>query len=166
MSSSDVFALPAFIMSIIGLLIAGVGAVTGAIALVWQIRTRTRGAHRVFVTSGQEFVASGASGGVYLRVAVINAGAASVQLLSCGYELPDGIGLFAYTFDPGDGPRLPQQLEPGTQVSYRIAAIEIRERLLGHVGRTEGSIRPAVELGTGELIREKTPITIGPDWYR
>ena len=45
----DQYAQPAFILSIVGLAIAIIGAATGITSLVWQIITRTRGAHRVQV---------------------------------------------------------------------------------------------------------------------
>lgn len=101
--SADPFALPAFVLSIVGLIVAVIGALTGIVALVWQIVTRTRGAHRVVVRTRSDILLMGADGsdpsdlgvdpGPYVAIEVSNRGAAAVQIRQWMVTLPDGNGL-------------------------------------------------------------------------
>lgn len=57
MQSADPLALPAFILAIVGLIVATVGALTGIVSLMWQVSTRRRGAHNVRVTVSSSLIA-------------------------------------------------------------------------------------------------------------
>lgn len=52
------FALPAFIVALLGLVIAVVGALSGIVSLVWQIVTQRRGAHNVRLKISSALVAN------------------------------------------------------------------------------------------------------------
>ena len=144
---SDPLALPAFTISIISLLI-------GLAALIWQIATRTRGAHRVVVSvnSNMEIVGGGSRITAYLQIVIRNRGAAAVQVQSWEILLPDGNAL---SVDPGgllSSPVLPCMLEAGTSASFYVPANSIAEAA---GSRDLKAARAIVHLSTGQRILGK-----------
>ena len=151
----DPFALPAFILSIVGLCVATIGAATGIAALVWQIVTRTRGAHRVKVRviPGMMLIGAGLSEGPFIDVEISNSGAAAVQIRQWSINFPDGTGMVVAIPEPLPvQPTLPYMLEAGTRVSFFTRAEAIEEALNG---RDISTARIHVHLATGQTIRSK-----------
>lgn len=147
----DPFALPAFVLSIVSLIVAVVGAGTGIIALVWQIITRTRGAHRikVRVVSGMRVVTGAGSQGPYYDIDVSNRGAAAVQIRQWSIRLPDGNGLVTIPAAFPPQPSLPYTLEAGSSVSFYVLSSAIIEAA---AGRDLSKARGTVHLGTGQIV--------------
>lgn len=161
--TSDPFALPAFVLSIIGLVVAVIGAFTGIVSLVWQIVTRTRGAHRVVVRARSDLYLTAADGsdtadmgidpGPYLAIEVSNRGAAAVQIRQWMVMLPDGNGLMianplAY---PPSTP-LPNLLEAGTSATF----YSLLSALVEAAGaRSLSKARVEVQLATGQRVKGK-----------
>lgn len=151
----DPFALPAFVLSIVSLVVAVIGALTGIVALVWQILTRTRGAHRVSVRAipNMMLLAGGATSGPYINIEVTNRGAAAVQLQNWSILLPSGNALIIAvpaSFPPS--PALPYTLQPGTNVSFYSLASDLQEAMsLDDLPKA----RAVVVLGTGQRILGK-----------
>lgn len=152
--TEDPFALPAFVISIVSLVIATVGALTGVVALVWQIITRTRGAHRVRVLANPEMmihtVGDSSSAGPYIQIQVTNRGAAAVQVQSWGVLLQGGNALMVVIpeeFPPA--PTLPVWLQPGSNISFYSLASNLMESIEPDaVARA----RVFVNLGTGQRV--------------
>lgn len=152
--TEDPFALPAFVISIVSLVIATIGALTGLVALVWQIITRTRGAHRVRVLAHPGMMIHTAGGnssaGPYIQIQVTNRGAAAVQVQSWGVLLPGGNALMVVIpeeFPPA--PSLPLWLQPGSNVSFYSLASNLMESIeLDLIARA----RVFVILGTGQRV--------------
>lgn len=159
---SDPLALPAFILSIVGLCVAAIGAATGIASLVWQIVTRTRGAHRVRVRviPGMMLIGVGLSEGPFIEVEISNSGAAAVQIRQWSISFPDGTGMVIAIPEalPGQ-PSLPYMLEAGTRASFFTRSEAIEEALNC---RDIGTARIHVYLGTGQTVRSKRgAITLG-----
>ncbi|RFA17892.1 hypothetical protein [Subtercola boreus] len=159
--SPDPLALPAFIISIIGLVIAVIGAATGVVALVWQIVTRTRGAHRVVVSvnSDMQMVGAGTGNTKCLEILVRNRGAASVQIQPWGIRLSDGNSLVVIPGDFPPPPVLPYTLDAGTSASFYARA----EAIADAAGvRNLATARAVVHLATGQkIIGRKGEIRVG-----
>lgn len=149
----DPFALPAFILATISLVVATIGALTGIVALVWQIITRTRGAHRVTVSvANSVLLGPGSPDGVIITVEAINSGASAVQITGWGFELPNKGGGIVATIPMRQSAALPHMLLPGTNVDFFMPATQ-----LGHALREQGLssadyIRAYVKLATGEKV--------------
>lgn len=156
--SDDPFALPAFIVALVGLIIAVVAAVTGVASLWWQIVARRRGAHNVKVTVKAALVAlsddSVTDWQVHVRPA--NIGASPVSVTGWGFELPDKRGsLYQIRRDHISKP-LPHLLEPGTNIDLFMAQEGVREALSKSTPDVKPSaLRAYVTLGTGETIYAK-----------
>lgn len=152
---TDPFALPAFIISIVGLIVAAIGAATGIAALVWQIVTRTRGAHRVKVRAvpGMMLVGKGFNQGPFIEIQISNSGAAPVQIRQWSIVFPDKTGMLVAVPEPLPvQPSLPYMLEAGTRVSFFTRASAIAEGLNSRDIRTAAV---EVHLATGQTIRGK-----------
>lgn len=151
----DPYSLPAFVLSIVSLVVAVIGALTGIVALVWQILTRTRGAHRVSVRAipNMMLFAGGAASGPYINIEVTNRGAAAVQVQNWSILLPGGNALMIAipaSFPPS--PALPYMLQPGTNVSFYSLASDLHEAMsLDDLPKA----RAVVVLGTGQRILGK-----------
>jgi hypothetical protein len=152
----DAFALPAFILSIVSLVVAVIGALTGVVALIWQINTRTRGAHRVAVNvANSVFVGPSSPDGVMICVEAINSGASPVKVTSWGFALPNRDGTMAATIPFPHSAPLPHVLDPGTNAEFFMPAVQ-----LGHGLRQRPSLKPSdlkafVSLATGEKVFTK-----------
>ncbi|WP_426724922.1 hypothetical protein [Curtobacterium flaccumfaciens] len=157
--SADQLAVPAFVLSIIGVVVAGVGMVTGVAALVWQIITRTRGAHRVTVEASSDIRLIGAPGGPvgpYIQVTLRNRGAAPVDVENWFILLDDGNALFVIPAPFPPNPPLPLSLAAGASVTFYTLASEIKKA----AGKRDLSrARAAAQLATGQRVRSKKGIT-------
>lgn len=151
----DPFALPAFILSIVGLSVATIGAATGVAALSWQIVTRTRGAHRVKVRAipGMMLMGEHFNEGPFVEVQIANSGAAAVQVRQWSIVFPDKTGMVVAVPEPLPiQPSLPYMLEAGTRVSLFTRASAVAKAL------NDRDIRTAqiqVHLATGQTVRSK-----------
>lgn len=127
--SADQLVVPAFVPSIIGDVVAGVGMITGVAALVRQILTRTRGADRVAEASPdiQLIGASAGTAGRYIQVILRNRGAAPVDVESWFILLDDGSALFVIPARFPPNPKLPLSLAAGASVSFYTLASEIKK---------------------------------------
>lgn len=148
----DSFAVPAFALSVISLIVAVIGALTGITSLVWQIVTRTRGAHRVVVRANPNMMlfTGSSSYGPFVQIEVINRGAAAVQIQSWSILLPSGTALMIAipeSFPPS--PALPYMLHPGSSVSFYSRASALEEAM---EPRDLPKARAVAVLGTGQQI--------------
>ncbi|NYE19610.1 hypothetical protein [Microbacterium immunditiarum] len=152
---TDPFALPAFILAIISLVVATIGALTGVVALVWQIITRTRGAHRVTVSvANSVLIGDGMPDGVFISVEAINKGASAVRIINWGFQLPSGEGITVYVPVPLST-TLPHMLEPGTNATFFVPAANLGGAIRTRDGLTPRDLRAVVGLATGEKIFAK-----------
>ncbi|MCC2030907.1 hypothetical protein [Microbacterium allomyrinae] len=163
----DPFALPAFILSIISLVVAVIGALTGIVALVWQIITRTRGAHRVTVNvTNAVLVGYGSPDGVMLCVEAINKGASAVRVTTWGFELPDGGGMVV-TNPMSQSTVLPHMLDGGTNAQFFVPAEFVGRGLRDRPGLSPRDLRAFVKLATGETVYAKRKgIPLADDFWR
>ncbi|GAA3013598.1 hypothetical protein [Microbacterium aurantiacum] len=154
----DPFALPAFIIALVGLIIAVVAAVTGIASLWWQIVTRRRGAHNVKVTAKAALVALSDDSVTEWQVNVrpANVGASPVSITGWGFELPRDHGsLFQVRRDNISTP-LPHLLEPGTSINLFMSQEGVRDALRTNAPGVEPSaLRAYVTLGTGQTVYAK-----------
>jgi hypothetical protein len=153
--SPDPFALPAFIMSIVSLIVAVIGAATGIAALVWQIVTRTRGAHRVRVElyPNTMFFGAGREMGPFVRIEIINRGAAPVQVRAWGIDVGDGNSLVVMNPAPfPPSPDLPFSLELGSSQSFFSSQADLKD---GLGERDPARARAFVHLATGQVVHSK-----------
>lgn len=150
----DQYAQPAFILSIVGLAIAIIGAAKGMSSLVWQIITRTRGAHRiqVRVTPKMKLIGAPVDLGLYLQIDVINRGAAAVQFKQWSIDMADGTGLVVMPAAFPPMPALPLMLEAGSSVSFYVPQESIRAAAKG---RDLTRARAVAFLATGQKARGK-----------
>jgi hypothetical protein len=72
----------ALAVSLVSLLMTTVGAVTGVVALAWQIRTRREGTHNVLIRLGNAVTTIDSRMTTLYSVEVINRGSAGVQMLT------------------------------------------------------------------------------------
>ena len=156
----DPFALPAFILSIVSLAVAVLGAITGIVALAWQITTRTRGAHRIVIDTNPNMMLVGAGGiappGPYVEVNVRNRGAAAVQVQQWSILLPDGekaLVVIPALFPPS--PDLPFTLEAGSATSFHVLRSELEKSATAQE-LSESRIR--VHLATGQKVTGRKPV--------
>lgn len=159
--SDDPFALPAFIIALVGLIIAVIAAATGIASLLWQITTRRRGAHNVRVTVKAALVtlSDDSVSDWQVKVRPANIGASPVSVTGWGFELPGKRGsLYQVRRDNFSTP-LPHVLEPGTGIDLFMAQEGVRDAL-----RTKSpdvkptALRAFVTLGTGETVYAKRGI--------
>jgi len=154
--TQDPFSLPAFILAIVSLIVAVIGALTGIVALSWQIVTRTRGAHRVKVRAAPDMMFYGPSipqVGPFIQIEIINRGASAVQVRNWSILLASGNSLMIAIpahFPPS--PSLPYMLEPGTSVAFYSLASALAEEMSE---KDRPAARAAVHLATGERILGK-----------
>jgi hypothetical protein len=150
----DDLAMPAFVLSIIGLVVAGVAAATSIASLVWQIIMRTRGAHRVSVRGNARMrfldVIDGVHEETYVEVRASNSGLTAVEIQSWYILLADGTAVVRNPANNSFPPqRLPHALQPGSSVSFYMA----RSELLRHTPRAQlERARAGVILGTGARV--------------
>lgn len=152
----DPYAFPAFVLSIVSLVVATIGALTGVVALVWQIVTRTRGAHRVTVeVSNAIFVGDavvidpGGDGGVVVCVEAMNSGASAISVTSWGFELSNRRGGFAIPNPEYPSTPLPHMLLPGTSAKFFVSAEHLGAQIKHNPGLTPRDLRAFVQLATG-----------------
>lgn len=157
----DPLALPAFVISILSLVLAVVGAATGIVSLTWQIITRTRGAHRivVVVNSKMFFIGAGAPGDdhPYIAVVIRNTGAAPVEIDSWAIRLPDGNALVTLPAQFPPSPDLPYMLIAGSSVTFFTLSSSIAEAA---AGRDLARSWAVAHLATGQVARSKKGISV------
>lgn len=149
--AADPFALPAFVISIVGLVIASIAAATGIASLVWQITVRTRGAHsiRVEAAGGIRMVSAEGTSPRYVQVTVRNRGAAAVQITHWAIEISGKNALIAFPAQFPPQPTLPHLLEAGTSVRFYVLESELE----GHMTENDVRVaRPLVQLATGQKV--------------
>jgi hypothetical protein len=157
---SDPFALPAFIVALVGLIIAVIGALTGIASLWWQIVTRRRGAHnvRVSVSSSLPVPAYGEVPDWQACISPANIGAAPVSITGWGLEMPDKRGSLVQTKFSPFSQALPHLLQPGTSINLFWPQDEVRLAIAKHAPDLKASeLRAFVHLGTGEKVYAKKP---------
>lgn len=155
---SDPFALPAFIVALVGLIIAVIGALTGIASLWWQILTRRRGAHnvRVTVTSSLPVPAYGDVADWQVCVSPANIGAGPVSITGWGLEMPNKRGSLVQTKYSPFSDRLPHVLQPGTSLNLFWPQGEVRQAISTHApDLAAANLRAFVRLGTGETVYAK-----------
>lgn len=171
---ADPFALPAFILSIVSLVVATIGALTGVVALVWQIVTRTRGAHRVVVEVSNAVVVGdavalnpGGDAGVLICVEAMNRGASAISLTSWGFERVDKQGGFAIPNVEYPSTSLPHMLLPGTSAKFFVAAQHLGDTLRLNPGLTPSDLRGFVQLATGrKAFARRSGIPLADEFWR
>lgn len=137
--------------------LAIIGTVTGIASLVWQVRMRTRGAHRVIVTaSGSQMLydlALGTKQGPFVQVDASNTGLTAVNVKSWSIAFADGMSAMQMTPSiPGLDVPLPHRLEPGSSVSFYI----LRSALQAQTGNRDlRTARAQVMLATGQKIASR-----------
>jgi hypothetical protein len=154
---ADSFALPAFILSIVGLVVAVVGALTGVVSLTWQIATRRRGAHNVRITVSASLLTypDGTVSDWFACVSPANIGASPVAVTGWGLEMPGGGSLNQLRRVAGSAD-LPHTLEPGTSINLLMPTEGIREALAEYApGVPAERLRAWIRLGTGETVYAK-----------
>lgn len=153
----DPYSLPAFIISIVGLIVASIAATTSIVALIWQIMVRTRGAHRVLVeaTSSMNLLGAGGAAGPYVQITIRNRGAAPVEVSQWAIEKNDGSGKSLTIAIPAPfppQPELPHMLQAGSSVSFLVIASALKAEF----GAADpSSARPVAYLSTGQIVRGK-----------
>ena len=153
--NQDPFALPAFVLSIISLALASIGAVTGVVAFVWQFITRTRGAHRIRVkaSSTVRLLNGGVDDATFVKVDVMNRGASGVQITNWAIDLPKPHGSLYVV--PGDAHApatpLPHFLEAGTTIAFYARAAGVWANI-DERGIDASKLRAVVDLGTGQVV--------------
>lgn len=87
---SDPFAVPAFIVALVGIIVAVVGALTGVEGLWWQIATRQKVAHNVHVSVSPALPApdSGVMPDWQVCISPANIRVAPVAVTGWGLEMP------------------------------------------------------------------------------
>lgn len=159
--SDDPFALPAFIIALVGLIIAVIAAATGIASLWWQITTRRRGAHNVRVTVNAALVtlSDDSVSDWQVKVRPANIGASPVSVTGWGFELPGkGGSLYQVRRDDFSTP-LPHVLEPGTGIDLFMAQEGVRDTLRTRSPDVKPTaLRAFVTLGTGETVYAKRGI--------
>lgn len=154
----DPFALPAFIVALVGLVIAVIGALTGIVSLWWQILTRRRAAHnvRVSVSSSLPVPAYGEVPDWQACVSPANIGAAPVAITGWGLEMPNKRGSLVQTKFSPFSEALPHLLQPGTSINLFWPQAEVRLAIATHAPDLKASqLRAFVHLGTGEKVYAK-----------
>lgn len=141
-------------VSVLSLLIACIGAITGVVSLAWQIATRRRGVHRVTVRALiDRFVAidDEPEDGRFIAIEIVNRGSASVSVDSYGIELADGGGFLSL----GGGryaPEMPARLDAGAKITALINQHAVAARM---GSRDPSTARAFARLQTGETSRGK-----------
>lgn len=164
----DPFALPAFILSIVGLVIATIGALTGVAALVWQIITRTRGAHRVTVEVSNAVIVDGFDeSGVIICVEAINSGASAIGISSWGFELSKNRGGFAIPHSVHPSTPLPHMLAPGTNAKFFVPAENLGAQIRHNPGLSPRDLRAFVQLATGrKTYTQRQGVPLADEFWR
>ena len=165
---TDPFALPAFILSIVGLVVASIGALTGVAALVWQINTRTRGAHRVTVeVSNAVIVDDSDESDVMICVEAINSGASAIGISSWGFELSNKRGGFAIPNPVHPSTPLPHMLVPGTNAKFFVPASNLGAQIKHNPDLTVRDLRAFVQLATGrKAYTRRRGIPLADEFWR
>lgn len=129
---------------------ATVGAVTGVVALAWQIRTRREGTHNVLIRLGNAVTTIDSRMTTLYSVEVINRGSAGVQMLNWGFLMPSGRLLQVDDFHIVD---LPCMLGAGTSVTFYTKARALSDKFRPEEGSVmDWDLRGYARLGTGEMI--------------
>lgn len=145
-------------MDVASTIAAYIGAVSGVVALVWQIATRRRSAHRVTVERSSSIILGGwdydpdAAARVYLCVTARNIGASPVTVDSWGVELGRRNGGIAVVNPLPQSARLPYRLDAGESINVFALAEDLR-RTAEERGVPTARLRAFVRLGTGETVR-------------
>ncbi len=132
--------------------IAVLGAITGAIALVWQIFTWRRLGHRVKVTSGYSIMIYGDRPGDDDQVCVTarNDGTSAVTVTGWGIRVANRENAQVFKAFPASD-TIPHRLEPGAEANFYFPAGELRD----YNRRTNFAYRrmiPYVRLATRQTI--------------
>ncbi|WP_372968529.1 hypothetical protein [Microbacterium sp.] len=157
MTSPDPLALPAFVISIIGLCVASLAAIVSTVSLIWQIVVRTRGAHRVIAeaTSGMMLIDHTGKTGPYLQITARNRGAAAVTVTQWAIEKNDGSGNALTIAVPAlfpPQPSLPHVLDAGSSVSFLVLASQVAAEFRGS---DPAAAQPVIYLATGQVAKGK-----------
>lgn len=161
-TTTDPFALPAFILSIVGLSVAIIGALTGIVSLVWQIITRTRGAHSIIVKVDAGMMITGREHdyGELILVTAINRGASAVQVVSWGVlDRKRKMGFVIFMPLPESTP-LPHMLQPGTSARFISRSADLGDALRDAGFSSSAGLRAYVDLATGQRIFAKGRIEL------
>jgi hypothetical protein len=136
--------------------IAGwVGAVTGILALTWQISTWRRSGHRVKVTRGRSYqMRDDAPPLEMFFVNARNVGSAPVTVTGWGVSLGKAKkNLTVYRPELGSTP-LPHRLEPGAELNLYVQTAHVR-RATVELGVPLNDMRAWVQLATGQKLNAK-----------
>ncbi len=133
--------------------LAWIGALTGVAALVWQIATWRRSAHRVKVVVGNSFFTypDGSVGDHLISVTAINRGAAPVTVTGWGIRMGDTKENANQLVAIPHATALPHRLENGADANFFMVAEAMRQ---AHRDRhlSYSKMRPWVRLATGQQI--------------
>lgn len=139
--------------------LAVVGAVTGVIALIWQVATWRRGSHRVVVKTANSFPIGGLVETEHLvAITAHNVGAMAVDIVAYGITAANGGNLNDFRRSQPNGP-LPHRLEPGASVDYYMNADAIRE-YREESGFPFSRMKPWVRLGTGKTVMSRRSVPL------
>ena len=158
---SDPYALPAFIVALVGLIIAIFAAATGVASLAWQISTRRRGAHRIVVTARPSLVLLSNESASEWQVCVTaaNIGASPVTVNGWGLRMPNKRGSLIQTQRDPYGTPLPHVLDPGTSLSVFLPQKNVQTALAKHAPNLKPrQLRAYVQLATGQVVCAKRGI--------
>ena len=109
-------------MAIAGLILGIIGAVTGVVALAWQVITWRHSGAVVAVTARQAY--SPAYDGPLVNVSARNSGRSPVTVNGWGLRLPDG-GTMICTKPVLWSSPMPYRLEPGADGSWLLPTHEV-----------------------------------------
>lgn len=168
-SLSDPLALPAFILSIVGLAVATVGALTGIVSLAWQMSTRRRGADRVTVSIANSVLVGvdDRGSGVLVCVEAINSGGMAVGLTGWGFQLSNGRGGFTIPNPMYPSTPLPHMLAPGTNAQFFVPAEGLGEQIKHNPGLSPRDLRAFVQLATGKKVfARRKGVPLAPEFWK
>lgn len=168
-SLSDPLALPAFIISIVGLAVATLGALTGLISLAWQMSTRRRGADRVTVSIANSVLlgADDLGSGVLVCVEAVNSGGTAVGLNSWGFQISNGRGGFVIANPMYPSTTLPHMLAPGSNAQFFVPAEDLGDQIRRNPGLSPRDLRAFVLLATGKKVfARRKGVPLAPEFWK
>jgi len=145
-------------------ILAWVGAITGVFALVWQINTRRKSAHRVKVTRSRSMIsyASGGMSAPLVCIGATNVGAGPVTVTNWGIALGASKQNLTVVRPLSVSTPLPHRLEPGADMSLFVELDDLRRA--HHEKRAPyRSMRGWVGLATGEKVRARRGVPVPSD---
>lgn len=133
--------------------IAAVGAVTGILSLIRQIRSERRAGPMVKVTGSLGFMVGAMQPVTVLSVTASNAGLSPIEVRSWGLQMPDNRTLIVPQALPGSAP-MPTTLTGGHSGTWSMPATA-SEDIVRFNDANDLRLTPFVNLGDGSSVRGK-----------